>query len=130
MDPRDTTHQPLLHQRSLLLESQEKKRQLEHLFLTQLIALIHWFFYKKYIFLVFLKIFPDSWSNKKGHPTMKWNILDVVMSSPRSSAQWNIINLAWLKVFFYRNFVSEASLSRPRSKLKRPQKPNWWIKQM
>ena len=60
MDPRDTTHQPLLHQRSLLLESQEKKRQLEHLFLTQLIALIHWFFYKKYIFLVSLKIIPDS----------------------------------------------------------------------
>ena len=34
MDPRDSAHQPLLHQRSLLLESQEKKRQFEHLFLT------------------------------------------------------------------------------------------------
>ena len=50
MDPRETAHQPLLHQRSLLLESQEKKRQFEHSFLTQLIALIQWFFYKKYIF--------------------------------------------------------------------------------
>ena len=49
MDPRENAHQPLLHQRSLLLESQEKKRQFEHLFLTQLIALIHWVFYKKFL---------------------------------------------------------------------------------